>query len=364
VDRDLVACADVLTLNELLHADEAWWQPWRGSPLLLCGGTENQLELVNELTRHELLCGLKRDSLLDLRSPKNWARWAQQAGLQWPESHASAQDLPRHPEPSDWLIKSSTGAGGLGVRFFGDDSTQPGDYLQRRIHGRVLGVTFLSCMDRSLIVGCAQSWDSDRFPGPFPFCYRGSVAPIALNEEDSIRLQRFADVVHHATGLLGLWQADFIQDGDDSWWLLEINPRWSSSMELHDSVSIVRLIALHVRAISGTPVREFEPEVLRGRQILVAPLENDIRIGKVIRYAEDDLQPTKEQLQWWWSKRWSGDTTELHLENRIADIPNTTEKIPSGFPIFTEFASGTSVEEVRQRLEESRIARTKTRSNG
>jgi predicted ATP-grasp superfamily ATP-dependent carboligase len=223
------------------------------------------------------------------------------------------------------------------VRDWSKDAIHPGDYFQRRVEGQVLGVTFLSGTGQSLIIGCAESWNTDRFPGPLPFVYRGSCGPIELNEEDSRCLHRFAKIVHDSTGILGLWQADFIKN-HDGWWLLEINPRWSSSMELLDSLLDIRLVSLHVQAI-------------RGVRPLVKPAKPRFRIGKVVRYAAVDIQPTEEMLQQWWSKRWCGDVEELHLENRLADIPCTTDMIAAGYPMYTEFASGESVEEVQERLE-------------
>lgn len=234
----------------------------------------------------------------------------------------------------------------MSVRRWGGEPLQAMEYAQRYIEGDVLGITFLRHGCRSFVMGCAMSWPMDSFWGPMPFIYRGSVGPIALSSVERTRLTDFANRVSDETGLTGLWQADFVRNSD-GWWLLEINPRWSSSMELIEAVGGVSLVAHHVASVLG------ESEM---RSIAFDREGGAGFIGKVVRYALNDFAPSYNLLEAWWEKRWDGAWGSLQVENRLADIPGESSVIPAGYPICTEYASGGSIDEVRSRLQNSAIS--------
>lgn len=389
-DRDLQAIAQVHSLHSVLDNHESTWQSWCEAhltlppfnrcqppmllplskryqvPLLLCGGVENRADVIGWFTRSGLACGMKPEMLAALRSPEAWRRWAMTSGLMWPETlfHVPAT-VPASPqvlgisnlEPSGaWLIKSRSGAGGLGVRKFAGEPPQASEYLQRSIAGEVLGVTFVNVEDRSHIAGCMKSWTEDAFWGPMPFIYRGSVGPIPLSVDEQEILLNFANIVRAATGLQGIWQADFVRN-QKGWWLLEINPRWSGSMELLEVAYGISLVAQHVAAVSGRrhsamSTIDWNEHSMRCR----API--GCTIGKVVRYARSELTPDHAMLERWWSARWDGTAASLVDGNRLADIPGEATTIPFGYPVCTEYAVGGSIEEVTDRLQRSVISMT------
>lgn len=353
-DRDLRAVAQVDSLQSLLDIDESVWERWVGAPVLLCGGMENRPESIAILMGHGCICHTHPSALSELRNPAAWARWASSSDLLFPQTHRNRdKDLPRDAHDS-WLIKSLVGAGGMSVRRWGGEPLHALEYVQRYIEGEVLGVTFLRHGCTSRVMGCAMSWPMDSFWGPMPFIYRGSVGPIGLNIEELVRLTDFASRVSDETGLTGLWQADFVRNSD-GWWLLEINPRWSSSMELIEAVDGVSLVAHHVAAVLGeTELRSTAFD--REGGAVPDPYGGAGLVGKVVRYAPNDCVPSHDLLEAWWGKRWDGAWDSLHGANRLADIPGETSVIPGGYPICTEYASGGSIPEVRDRLQKSTIS--------
>lgn len=372
-DRDLKSVAQVHSLHSLLDHDESAWHSWCAThlavppglkgyqlPLLLCGGMENRADVIEWFTRRGLSCGLKPETLLELRSPEAWGRWAVATGLLWPQTllhgpdtqHTS--DLGNFEPCSNWLIKSRSGAGGLGVRKFADEPLQASEYLQRSIAGEVLGVTFVNVGGQSHLAGCMKSWTEDSFWGPLPFIYRGNVGPIPLAVDEQQILLNFANLVREATGLQGVWQADFVKN-QEGWWLLEINPRWSSSMELLEVAYGFSLVAQHIAAVLGQRQSAMSPSDWNGHSIRCRkPIGSTI--GKVVRYAGKELSPDHAMLERWWIARWDGTANSLREVNRIADIPGETTTIPFGYPIYTEYAVGDSIDQVRDRLRRSTIS--------
>jgi uncharacterized protein len=358
-DRDLRSIAQVQPIDSIAQLPDTFWSAWVGAPVLLCGGMENRLDLVDCFHRYGLVCNLCADQLAELRNPDAWSRWASESGLLWPETHGTLSNGAAFSPSERWLRKSRTSAGGLGVWTWRGERLESSEYLQRQLDGEVLGVTFLSQPQNTLVVGCMKSWLADSVWGPSPFLYRGSVGPIPLQADEWQRLLAFAHRIQEATGLLGVWQADFVRNRD-GWWILEINPRWSSSMELLEVAYDVSLVDHHARAVLAPPLcrafrEDWNPLGPNGQS------ETGTIIGKAVRYASSDLTPTQSMLDRWWEHRWDGSSISLRDGNRLADIPGETTTIAAGYPICTEYAVGASVDQVHDRLQETILQQTRLR---
>jgi len=338
IDRDLLECAQAGRLEDMDCLAKQWTDQFGPLPLLLAGGMENQSESLERLLSLGMQCGIDGVALRQLRDPTRWAQWAVESGLRWPESHQPESLLPQGIESQAWLLKSLSSAGGLGVSVWnGQLPLPPRTYLQAALKGETLGATFLADADSNHWIGCAMHWSEQDFPAPAPFLYRGNHAPVAMERSEIDQLTAFGKRVRHATGLRGLWQADILRN-EDGLWLLEINPRWSASMELLDAAWGLNLVAWHVEAISGGRV----PFEAKGHPQTV--------FGKSVVYADRDFLPTTEQWEGWWSQRWRGDPSELRDAYRFADIPSSCDLIPQGFPILTCIASHSDRSQLRSRL--------------
>ncbi len=167
-----------------------------------------------------------------LRSLEFWASLCS-AGVNWPETRCSAPDK----ELADWLIKPRQSGGGLGVidaRAMQHDGESPGThYWQRRITGRGLGITWLISDRAQRVLGVTETLSSKEWPGPTEHMYRGSFGPIRLAEGQLNALAELGSRLSKAVpNYRGLLQADVIEDAHRDLWLLELNPRWTSGMEV------------------------------------------------------------------------------------------------------------------------------------
>ncbi len=209
------------------------------SLVLPCGGMENQTHLWSQIeNRHEIL-GPKVSQLSKLRDPF-WLseRLKELAGALFvPELRTQFS-----PECFDgsWLIKNRSSTGGLHTRLLSPDNTtlHDGDYLQRRIEGQ----------ERSVVIECGSDISSrilfvskpiDRskavLEAPLTFKYQGNIGPASLDAEHARAIQDSLSVLVSQLGFIGLLQIDLmIADGRVA--ILEINPRWTASMEIAEQL--------------------------------------------------------------------------------------------------------------------------------
>jgi len=361
---DFCGDLDLTSLGCRYHsmADPAWldWlvdQPTSG-PVLITGGMEHQsLRLYDYFRRTGRSCDAI-ESVVAMRAIKNWQRWAQESDIVWPKSIAMADapllQAPTMDSHSRWVLKSHQSVGGQGVhdwpidnatsshRFL-DDSQNC--YLQQKQQGTGVGVTFLTSDFGTIVLGGAESGFEDTQSFMPKYTYRGSIGPCQLSEASLARLRSFGQRVGSEARILGLWQADFIVHPEFIA-LLEINPRWSASMELLDVAMEERLVGWHVACVNkSVKLSEWHALSLRCDQRILATPQR--ALGKLIHYAPCDFVVSKSQASQWWEVRWdSGNTLPAESAWFAADIPPANTQVTQGHPIRTSMIVGKTKEQV------------------
>jgi predicted ATP-grasp superfamily ATP-dependent carboligase len=147
-----------------------------------------------------------------------------------------------------------------------------------------------------------------------------------------------AEAVTQEFGLVGLNGIDFIARRGMPY-PIEVNPRYSASMELVERATGLSLFELH-----GAACRGVLPAKL--------PAARDVA-GKAIVFAQRDVTV--------------GDSLRWTADGDLADVPHPGERIQAGHPICTVFATGTDASACIQHLSvgADRIYRTiETRTRG
>lgn len=148
-----------------------------------------------------------------------------------PTSPLPSANRPQDERHTDrWLEKRVDGCGGLGVRWADGRVPDGNTHWQRWIRGRPHGATLIHDGEQTYLLGICRSITT-RLPDR-PFVYGGSIGPIRLPTNVESGIRTFADRLASARRLRGLLNVDFILDSDQQAWILEVNPRWSASMEL------------------------------------------------------------------------------------------------------------------------------------
>ncbi len=296
---------------------------FRPRGVILGGGFESILPLAERLGTVVTLANTAVPSARRVTDPLELAAAARARGIGFPATSRS------RPQASlgEWLSKQARRGGGQHVRRCsregGEDENR---FFQQFIDGESCSASFLGRPDRALFLGaCRQILGREDWGarGEFQFC--GAVGPIALDSQLQVELQRIGDFLVAEYRLQGLFGFDFVIDRAGQVWLVEVNPRPTSSMECLERASGVNLLAAHLA--------EFIPDlvpspaaVVNGKRprcsvvakgILYQPIPRAVRIN-------DDL------ISW---------LQHCQQHCLIADIPELGSMVSAGSPLVTCFAS-------------------------
>jgi len=241
-------------------------------------------------------------------------------GIQSPNLHTDRHlgPLPR-PGSGRWIVKPLASGGGHGItRWRGGTRLPPGTYLQERIAGAPGSVVFAADGARSVPLGLTRMLVGDRAFGAGGFRYCGSLLVAradAFDERLEALAAYIAGTVTAAFRLRGVNGVDFVERGD-TLYPIELNPRYTASMELVQRAYGLSIFEIHARACRGD-LPAFDLAAARGSGRV---------LGKAIVYAQRDVT--------------MGDTRPWLDDDHLRDIPQPGDRIPRGRPICTVFASG------------------------
>ncbi len=286
---------------------------------------ENHPSAVAALASGRLLLGNAPAVLRRVRDPFMLMPALRRCGFRTPLTRASA---PRADGPGlrRWLLKPRRSGGGHATSAW-----RPGvavgrhQYLQQRVSGPVASITFLADGRGALAIGLSRQIVGRHEFGASGFRYCGSLVGEGVLDFDDGLLARAGAMAQAAArefGLVGLNGIDFIARAGEPW-PIEVNPRYSASMELLEPRAGPSLFELHADACGGRlPAAPHSPR--RGV------------FGKAVVFARRSVTP--------------GETRAWLRDPAIADIPHPGERIRRGRPICTVFAEGRSADACLRRL--------------
>lgn len=285
---------------------------------------ENYPDAVALLSSGRRLLGNPPYVLEQIRNPLLLMRALKRRGFTVPETRASA---PLLSDARPWLRKPRRSGGGHGTAPWRRDRVPRSAYLQARIAGTPGSISFLADGRRITTIGISRQLVGERSFGAGRYRYCGSILSggpeplFARAAEVAANAAALAAAVTEEFGLVGLNGLDFIaRDGVP--YPIEVNPRYSASMELVEraSRSKLSLFELHARACQGRL-----PDGVRIRPTVT---------GKAVVFARRDASVGRAT--------WPGID--------IADIPRPGERIARGRPICTVFAEADDARQCHARL--------------
>jgi hypothetical protein len=277
------------------------------------GNLENHPAAVGRLAQGRRLLGNTPATLVRARDPVAFAEVVRRAGGRVPATLMPGET--RHASPGvPWLRKPRGGGGGSGVKEWRPGTPLgPHELLQEHVEGALASAAFVADGRRAVLLGISRGLAGDPAFGARGHRYCGSVYPFFVAERALLdRMARIAGAVTEAFGLVGLNGIDFVlRDGEP--YLLEINPRYSASMELVERGGRVSVFETHVAACGGALPSEGAPPIAGV-------------LGKAILYARRNLIV--------------GDSTRWLDRDDVSDVPFPGERIRQGHPVCTVFARG------------------------
>jgi predicted ATP-grasp superfamily ATP-dependent carboligase len=291
---------------------------------------ENHPESVARLMSGRRLLGNPPEVLAKVRDPLGLMRTLRLHGFVTPETRGAAPG--RRTRPGEWLLKPRRSGGGHGTRIWRRGQVvSRRHYLQQRVEGVPGSIVFLADGARALPLGVSRQLTGERRLGARGFRYCGSLlAPdrtfplFPQRERVEQTAHALADAATREFRLVGLNGIDFIARHGVPY-PIEINPRYSASMELVERALGLHLFELHASACFGKlPKRLPRPSAAAGVS------------GKAIVFAQRNLTV--------------GNTQSWLLADTIADVPHSGERIGRGHPICTVFGEEDSVAGCRRML--------------
>ncbi len=332
-DRDLAAVCPVerveFARGPVGFADVAESLP--PSPWFYTGGLENHPDLVERISRRHRLWGVGADELRRVRDPFAVAEALSAAGIPVPEVRDDPGGLPRD---GSWLVKPMASGGGIGIEpLVGQEIADPrSKYYQRKIEGISFSALFIGSRDRARLVGVARQWVGD-VPGR-PFAYRGGIVPGRLGPAPAARLAELGDRLASAFGLVGWFGVDYVlRQGIP--WPVEVNPRYTASVELHEMAAGRALLPAHRAACEDLSGTASEPQGPRKRRSRAA--------AKWIVYAPHRLVVPEIAME-------TPVIDGPDAVTTVGDIPAPGAGIEAGEPVMTLLARDSDSGSCRARL--------------
>lgn len=264
------------------------------------------------------LLGMAAAAVRPIRDPASFFPLLDRLGLDHPEVRLAGP-----AETTGWLAKNTRASGGWHIRHAGDATAAgPGSYYQRLQAGEPMSALFLADGTRATLVALNRLIVCPM--GALPFVYAGAVGPV---RDDLLawRIERALAALVPAMGLRGLASLDFIAHKGRAW-LLEVNPRPSGTMVLHERAWRAGLLHAHVHAMRGDlPAQPAShPPGVRGYRTLFA--DTACRVGPPLAAA-------------------LAQSTDCH------DLPAPGACFAAGEPVCTVSAEAASAEEVLAALD-------------
>jgi len=255
-------------------------------------------------------------------------------GICFPKSFTSSDRL---PQTGRWLAKPLQGAGGAGIHFV----SEPGRgrakqvYFQQFIEGIPCSAVYVGMDSNAFFLGATRQLVGESLLNAGPFHYCGSIGPLKLDPIVKITLEKVGKLVHRHCCLRGLFGVDFILANRIPW-PVEINPRYTASVEILEYALGIRALSLHRSA--------FDEE----GSISHNPVSGQGIFGKAILFAKSALE-FPEEGPWTYSLTHAKVVEEMP---DFADIPNAGHIIESGRPILTFFCQSESVKGCLEKLKQ------------
>jgi len=214
------------------------------APWMYTGSLENYPRLIARLTKLRPLIGNGPEALRKVRDPFRLAEVVAGTAVKFPLIGSQGAGVRDQDAGVSWLLKPLRSGAGMGIKRVNSCDPTPGHICQQFIPGQNCSASFVAANGHVRWIGAAEQWIGRDWAAPQEFQYAGSLAPLELSESEKTALLEMAERLTQAAGLQGLFGCDFIRN-EQGLWLIEVNPRYTASMELFEVLNDRRLLSEH-----------------------------------------------------------------------------------------------------------------------
>jgi len=300
------------------HAESSKANYW-----LYTGCLENYPEQIAQLANKKTLLGNNQNVIRKCRSPEFISELAIDAEWHYPDA-AIADASRTNNEFQSWISKPRLSAAGQSVQVWHSIPPATSERIaQLYIPGPTFGAACISNGSETQVLGITRHLRMTRRLGVTRFQYCGSVGPLPLSDTLNAAISTMASEIASECGIVGLFGLD-LKIQNNQIWLLEINPRFTASMDLLRDGTGENLIQQHIDACRNKPL---------------IPIQHSKKLSAIqtraILFAKSPTRFNPTCNQW----------------DFIADIPAHNTTLDIGSPICSIYGRGkTASESVRHAM--------------
>ena len=324
------------------------------SAWMFTGGLENHPRIIDEISAERVLWGTPAGPIQRVRDPWQLSQRLHHCGLPCAEVlRADQRETIGRRSRSRWIRKPFHSAGGGNMQLLSacrdvsqdTDSTDAqrddvlSHYLQRVVDGESQSAVFVAARGEAVLLGVTRQLIGASWTGATGFRYGGSIGPLQPSATHLSQWWAIGDGLASGFDLRGLFGVDAIVN-DRGIWAIEVNPRYTSSIEVLEFGLEFHAVTDHVAACRDGQLEDCSPAAhgrFRGKAIIYAG--RDVRIDDA--FVRTARQANAEQT---WPV--------------VADIPTAAQTIAAGHPVATVFASSDRLTDVEPRLRDAVQARS------
>jgi predicted ATP-grasp superfamily ATP-dependent carboligase len=244
------------------------------------------------------------------------------------------------PGDGRWLRKPLAGAAGQGIAFADEAAPRRSSryFLQEFIDGTPMSAVLARARGATQLLGVTEQLIGEAWLHAPPFRYSGNIGPMPIAAALRHELTQIGTAIADRCALRGLFGIDFIlRDGRP--WVVEVNPRYTASIEVLELATGLRALAHHRVAFAA------------GVEAAAIRCSADRMIAKGILYASERIVMTPYKLIAEGRRlicAWNG--RDFEVGTHLADLPAPGEVIETGWPVVTVLAAGASRESALREL--------------
>lgn len=289
---------------------------------------ENYPSVVEAIAGRKPILGNNPATLTSVRDPATLFGFLARAGIPAPRISVDSKILDFDADIR-WLRKPRRSGGGHGIAVHPPtERLEPGFFLQEYLDGLPCGAVFAANGWDACLLGISEQLIGRTEFGADGFTYCGSILrPMGAGQAewgdlvDGIR--QIVGAITREFRLVGVNGIDVIVRGKTAY-PLEVNPRYTASMELVERAYGLNMFRTHLEACQGR-LPDFD--------LLAYPATD--YFGKAICLASRAL--IFRDCRWW-------------FDRGVRDVPREGEQIAQGKPVCTVFSRGYSRSECYNRL--------------
>ena len=323
-DSDTRKVAEGQTLSDYPHGIYNVVSKYNPDAICFTGALENHPSVVQSLRTVAPVFAPTEEAIANVRSPESLQRILAEEGFNTPD--IAMMSPANNALEGNWLVKPLLSAAGLNIQSYTFGQSIPaGFYLQQFVAGITMSASFLVRAEQTTLLGFTEQFNRDNC---FQFC--GAVTG-TLEENQVTSLERLGALLRRLK-LYGLLGVDFILTNNGEIYILEVNPRYTATMELLEPCWQAPLLQYHIESFTG-------------EHTALKQVRNSPNSGKLIIYAQESCHIDDHKHR---------RLTRLAADQgvKLSDLPFADTKIEAGHPVLTVLASCQSPPQIKAALDD------------